>query len=123
MRVLIAESNAALARIWSIALERLGAEVTVAESDAAALDLMGEVSPDVIVLDLALEGAVPVADVASYRCPDARVVFVTSSTFFSDGSIFNHFPNAGACVEAKTPAEDLAAIVEHFGRPGRPGPA
>jgi len=45
---------------------------------------------DVIVLDLALEegSALAVADFASYRHPDARVIFVTNASFFSDGSIF-----------------------------------
>ncbi len=73
---------------------------------------------DVIVLDLMLEygSAIAVADYASYRWPETRVVFVTNSTFFSDGSIFNHIPNAVALVQEQTPPCDLAAIVEYHGR-------
>jgi hypothetical protein len=65
---------------------------------------------------LVIEGgsAFAVADFASYRRPDARVVFVTNTTFFSDGSIFQHIPNACAFVPTETPPEDLVAIVEHY---------
>jgi hypothetical protein len=41
---------------------------------------------------------------------------VTNSTFFSDGSLFNHIPNACAYVKMHTPPEDIAAIVDHYGR-------
>ncbi|MEJ1993141.1 MAG: hypothetical protein P8X50_16030, partial [Maritimibacter sp.] len=45
--------------------------------------------------------------------PDTRVIFVTSSTFFSDGSIFAMSPNACAFLSAHTPPEDLAAVIEY----------
>lgn len=118
MRVLIAESNPGLAALWMRHLERGGAEVRVAATQAEAIEILRDDDVQVIVLDLVLEGgALAVADFASYRRPDARVVFVTSTTFFSDGSIFNHIPNACAYVEAQTPPDDIAAIVEHYGRP------
>ena len=68
------------------------------------------------MLDIVLsEGsALAVADFANYRCPRARVIFVTNTTFFSDGSIFAHSSNACAYVKTETPPEDLAAIVEHY---------
>ena len=79
---------------------------------------LSQIAVDVIVLDLMLTNgsAIAVADYASYRWPDTRVVFVTNSTFFSDGSIFNHVPNAAAMVTEQTPPNDLAAIVEYHGR-------
>ena len=69
-----------------------------------------------IVLDLVLgEGsAFAVADFASYRRPQARIIFVTNTTFFSDGSIFSICPNACAYVQSATPPEDIAAMVEHY---------
>jgi len=72
---------------------------------------------DVIVLDLVLgEGsALTVGDVAFFRQPDANVIYVTDTTFFSDGSIFAHSANARAFIESNTPPQDLAAIVEHYG--------
>lgn len=117
MLVLIAETNPGLAAVWSRHLERAGAQVRLAPTRAAAIDILRAEEIKVIVLDLALEGgALTVADFASYRRPEAQVVSVTSTTFFSDGSIFNLMPNACAHVEAQTPPDDIAAIVEHYGR-------
>ncbi len=75
-------------------------------------------SADVIVLDLLLaEGsAFAVADFASYRQPKAKIVFVTRSSFFSDGSLFSHIPNTAAVLQEQTPPTDLAAIVAYHGR-------
>lgn len=74
---------------------------------------------EIIVLDLVLDhgSALAVADFASYRRPDSRVIFVTNTSFFSDGSIFAHSPNACAYVQSETPPEDLAAMVEHYAAP------
>ncbi|MEM9709975.1 MAG: response regulator [Pseudomonadota bacterium] len=121
MYVLIVESNAALAHLWSRHLQRLHASVSVARDQEAAITQIQKTSPDVIVLDLVLQGgsAIAVADYASYRRPEAKVVFVTNTTFFSDGSIFNHIPNACAYLGSSAPPEDLAAIVDHYGREGR----
>jgi DNA-binding response OmpR family regulator len=116
MHVLIVEANAGLAGLWSRHLERLGCEVQVAASQEAAVALLQKSAVDVIVLDLMLQdgSAFAVADFASYRQPEARVVFVSRSTFFSDGSIFNLVPNACGFFRIDTPPEDLAAIVRHY---------
>lgn len=118
MRVLIVQENAQLAAVWRAHLERLGADVTLAATGTAAVEAVESSFFDVIVLDLVLgEGsALTVADVAYFRQPDANVVFVTDTTFFSDGSIFAHSANARAFVESATPPRDLAAIVHHYGQ-------
>jgi len=117
MNCLIVESNPSLGRLWQRHLERLEIAVTLAATGERALNLIQSHSYDVIVLDLVLsEGsALAVADLAYFRQPDANVVFVTDTTFFSDGSIFNHSANARAFIEAGTPPDDLAAIVHHYG--------
>ncbi|MEM6823922.1 MAG: response regulator [Pseudomonadota bacterium] len=117
MRVLIVEGDQALSRVWKRHLERHGASVMLAASQSAAVERLQENPVNVIVLSLDLsEGsAFAVADFASYRHPEARVVFVTRSTFFSDGSIFQLIPNTAAYIASETPPEDLAAIVEHHG--------
>ena len=118
MRVLIVQSKSALAEVWRRALERRGAQVGVAATQDEAIAAMRTEPPvDVVVLDLVLpEGsAIAVADYASYRLPEARVIFVTNTSFFSDGSIFTHAPNACAFVRTGTPPADLAALVEHYG--------
>jgi DNA-binding NtrC family response regulator len=118
MKVLIVESNADLGQLWQRHVARQGAQVQLVEGQSAAVDCLLLGRFDIIVLDLVLnEGsALAVADFASYRQPDARVIFVTNTTFFSDGSIFQHSPNACAFVPSSSPPEDLAAMVEHYGR-------
>lgn len=117
MHVLIVQSNRQLGTLWMRHLQRMGATVCLATSGSEAVDLLETSVFDVIVLDLVLaEGsALTVADVANFRQPRASVVFVTDTTFFSDGSIFAHSANARAYVEKRTPPQDLAAIVEFYG--------
>lgn len=117
MRVLIVQSNPSLSQVWGRHLERLGATVARVETGSAALALLQTDIFDVIVLDLVLaEGnALTVADFANFNMPRANVVFVTDTTFFSDGSIFSHSANARAFVETKTPPRDLAEIVHYYG--------
>ncbi|KUJ85099.1 hypothetical protein AVO45_17740 [Ruegeria marisrubri] len=116
MKVLIVESNLDLGRVWQRHLQRQGADTVLVDSQEAAILALYGTDFDVIVLDLVLENgsALAVADFASYRRPEARVIFVTNTTFFSDGSIFAHSPNACAYVQSATPPEDLAAMVEHY---------
>ncbi len=116
MNVLIVESTLDLGALWKRHLERQGAEVTLVENQEAAILALYAGDYDIIVLDLVIEegSALAVADFASYRRPDARVIFVTNTSFFSDGSIFAHSPNACAYVQSGTPPEDLAAMVEHY---------
>lgn len=116
MRVLIVESDPNLGWLWRRHLERLGAVVELASGQTEAVAHLSQSEFGVIVLDLVLtEGsAFAVADYCSYRWPEARVVFVTNTTFFSDGSIFQMMPNACAYLPTRTPPEDLAAVVEHY---------
>ena len=116
MNVLIVESRPELGVLWQRHLERQGARVTLVHSQDAAIGARYNTSFEIIVLDLVLrEGsALAVSDFASYRRPEARVIFVTNTSFFSDGSIFAHSPNACAYVQSETPPEDLAAMVEHY---------
>jgi DNA-binding response OmpR family regulator len=116
MRVLIVESNPNLGRIWSRHLARMGCDVLQVSGQVDAIDALEQQDYSAIVLNLVLEGesAFAVADYASYKRPHAKVVFVTDTTFFSDGSIFALVPNACAFVRQQTPPDDLAAIVTHY---------
>ncbi|WP_371055221.1 response regulator transcription factor [Rhodosalinus sp. K401] len=117
MRVLIVESNPDLGELWQRHLHRQGAEVGRAAAEDDAIALLQQADWQVIVLDLVLDqgSAFAVADFASYRVPDAKVIFVTNTRFFSDGSIFGLCSNACAYIQSATPPEDLAAMVEHYG--------
>ncbi|MEM6889315.1 MAG: response regulator [Pseudomonadota bacterium] len=117
MRVLIVESHDELSALWQRHLERLGMSVIRTRGQTDAIAYLGSDDIDIIILDLVLQdgSALAVADYASYRQPDARVIFVTNTSFFSDGSIFSHAPNACAFVRTGTAPSDLAALVEHYG--------
>ena len=117
MKVLIVESNPDLGRVWQRHLQRQEAEVTLVETQEAAILALYGTAFDIIVLDLVLEtgSALAVADFASYRRPSARVIFVTNTSFFSDGSIFQHIPNACAFLPSATAPEDLAAVIDYYG--------
>lgn len=116
MNVLIVLEKLELGAIWRRALERQGANVSLVASEVEAIELLARQKFDVIVLDVVLDkgSAFAVSDYANYKHPDARVVFVTNTSFFSDGSIFQHCSNACAFVPMATPPEDLAAMVEHY---------
>lgn len=115
MDVLIVESDPDLVSIWRRHLERLGATVETAAHQDTAIEILQERPIGVVVLDLDLDsgGAMAVADYASYRRSDVRIVFVTRRSFFSDGSLFRLVPSTAALVPASMRPDDLAAIVEH----------
>ncbi len=116
MRVLIAEKQAGLADMWQRHLERNGANVCIAQDAERAVRALNHAEVDVLVINLSLDQgvALSIADYAAYRRPDAKVVFVTSKTFFSDGSIFQHCANVAVMLPEDTPPQDLAAVVEHY---------
>lgn len=118
MQVLIVESTAELAGLWQRHLLRQGMEAAVAASAERAVSMIATHAYDVIVLDLVLAdgSALAVADYAQYRQPGVSIIFVTDTTFFSDGSIFALMPNARAFLPTGTPPDDLAAMVAHYGR-------
>lgn len=117
MNVLIVESDTALAQIWLRHLQRIGMNVTHSRTQNDAMNRLRIWDVDILILNILLsEGsALAVADYASYRLPDAQIIFVTNTSFFSDGSIFSFASNACAFAQTGTPPEDLAAMVEHYG--------
>ena len=116
-RVLIVESVADLAAVWQSHLVRQGMQVKSVSGQKESIEYLSDNEVDIIILDLVIdEGcALAISDYANYRHPAARVIFVTNTSFFSDGSIFAHSANARAFVQSGTPPEDLAAMVAHYG--------
>ncbi|MGB7317708.1 MAG: response regulator [Planktotalea sp.] len=117
MEVLIVESQVELGMLWKSCLEkREGMQVSLACDQEQAFDALRSKRFEMIILDLILADgqALAIADYASYRRPDARIIFVTNTSFFSDGSIFQLSSNACAFVQSATPPEDLAAMVQHY---------
>lgn len=122
-RVLIVESVPELASVWQRHLLRQGMQVVSVTGQDRAIEHLSENDTDIIILDLVIEegSALAISDYANYRQPDAGVIFVTNTSFFSDGSIFAHSANARAFVQSGTPPEDLAAMVAHYGAESRAG--
>jgi len=94
-------------------LQREGLGAVRVTSNEAATDALRQNRYDAIVLDLGLpdDSAIALADFASYRQPEARVIFVTGGHAYADGSIFALSGNASAYLSSCVPPEDLAAIV------------
>lgn len=117
MDALIVQEDVKLGDLWKRHLEDLEINVSLARTGEEARNHILDTFFDVILLDLVLsEGsALAVADLARFRQPEANVVFVTDTTFFSDGSIFHHSANARAFIKTATPPQDLAEIVHYYG--------
>lgn len=96
---------------------RQGATVELCRDADTALQALENHVFDVVVLDLVLDegNGLTVADIAAFRQPQASVICVTDSSFFSDGSIFNHCATARLTLNRMMPADELAAIVAHYG--------
>ena len=118
MKILIVESDANLGELWQNHMARQGHDVNLARDQQAAEAALNAGDFDIIVLDvmLARGSAFAVADLASFRQPDIQIIFVTSTSFFSDGSIFNLNANARAFLQSDIPPEDLTAVIEHYGQ-------
>ena len=116
MKVLIVESEYELGLVWQRALERFGVKVVLVADQSTAVQALQNQNFDLIVLDLVLENgsAFAISDFANYRQPAAQVMFVTNTSFFSDGSIFKHCSNACAYVQSATPPVDIAMMVNHY---------
>lgn len=117
VQVLIVESNADLATIWSGFLRRQGMNCTIAGTAAEAYDALRASAFDALVLDMEVSEseALAVADFATYRNPDIPIIAVTARSFFSDGLLFQLIPNACGLLRSPLKPEDMAALVEHYG--------
>ncbi|MCH2163814.1 MAG: hypothetical protein MK098_04050 [Marinovum sp.] len=115
MNILILVSQQPLGALWSRHLRRHGAEVKLAKTHEDAIAYLHKECVDLVILELDHHQAAPLAvsDFASYRQPEAKVIFVTSQNFFSDGSIFQFCANACAFLPSSIPPDDLVALAEH----------
>lgn len=118
MRSLVVESDEELGRIWCNHLDRQGGKTELVTTGEAAINALQFKTFDVLILDLMLPDAstLAICDLAMYRQPDIAIIVVTANSFFSDGSIFNLIPNVRGFLHAPVLPDDLAALVEHYGR-------
>lgn len=118
MNVLIIEGDPGLGSLWKAHIVRSGAAAELVQKTAQALDQLNERDYDVVIMNLHRNGSdtLAFADYVSYRRPKAKIIFVTSDSFFSNGSIFEFMSNACAMVPESTPPEDMVALVDYHGR-------
>ncbi len=116
MRVLIVQNNLELGRLWANFLEREGMDVVLNQSQEQAIRTLRFNDFDALVLELVLPdgGAIAIADFATYKNKDVSIITVTSTSFFSDGSIFSIIPNARGMLHGPVKANDLAAMLTHY---------
>lgn len=116
MRILMVQHNEGLSELWARFLQRSGVEVVQASTQSQAVDLLRFEEFDALVLDLILPdgGAIAISDYATYRQPDVPIIAVTSTGFFSDGSIFELIPNVRSLMRTPFRPDDLAAVLEHY---------
>ncbi len=117
MQVLIAESDFDRADLWAGLMRGQGWQVAHAATAQEAIHLLDSDAFRVIVLnlDLACGQALSVPVYAGYRQPGARVVVVTGSGMFNDGSIFQVCSNACGYLSSQADPADLVALVDHHG--------
>ena len=116
MQVLLVDPATQRVEIWRGHMERSGLHVATARGADEAIDALGRIEVEVIVINLDMNDAASIADYAQYRRPAARVIFVSDAQFFSNVSVFELTSQARALVRGSTPPGDLAAMVEHYGR-------
>jgi len=118
-QVLIVEAKENLGTLWQRFLERQGFDVALAGNQPDAIDKLQFDHWDVLVIDLMLPNAsvLAISDFASYKNPDISIIVVTENSFFSDGSIFDLWPNARGFMNQPIEPGDLAAVVDHCTRP------
>ena len=109
MRILLVQHNLDLSELWSRFLQRHGVEVVQAATQLAAINKLRFEDFDALV-----GGAIAISDYATYRCPDIPIIAVTSTSFFSDGSIFDLIPNARSLMRTPLRPDDLVAVLEHY---------
>ncbi|PLS23138.1 response regulator [Neptunicoccus cionae] len=120
MNILVVEAVAELGRLWCRHLERQGGITRLCLDEKSAIDALRFEPFDVLVLDVGMENTsvLAISDLATYRNPSVAIIVVTAKSFFSDGMIFDLIPNARGYLHTPVQPDDLAALVDHYGRIG-----
>lgn len=118
MRTLVVEVNEELGKLWCDHLTRQGGQPELALCAQTAIEALRHRCFDVLVLDLLMPdtSVLAICDFATYRHPEIEIIVVTPRDFFSEGSIFDVVPNARGFLRTPVQPDDLAALVEHYGR-------
>ena len=116
MKCLVADDNADLARLWALALEGDGHDVTVCTDGDAAVNQMRVQDFDLLILDLFMPGggALALARVAVYNNPAAQVLVVTGADCFAFGELLEMGDNIAMVLRKPVSPTDLRSYVAHL---------
>ncbi|MEM7491164.1 MAG: hypothetical protein AAF390_18775 [Pseudomonadota bacterium] len=97
----------------------LGLKLVHAADETTAERLLLSTEPTLIVIDLDIACGIPLvlADLASWRHPEARILFTASGTLFADGAIFAHVPNLCAMLPSGMDDDDLIDVIAYHATP------
>lgn len=113
MKVLVLEDDPALRFALTQFLDGLGYTVYEAGDIATACAILGNVQPDLLLLDLMIGSvfSIPVADMAGYRAPEADVIYLTGSNKFPNGELFHYSPNTSWVLRKPVDFIELKAML------------
>ena len=116
MKCLVADDNADLARLWALAIEGDGHDVTVCTDGDAAVNQMRVQDFDLLILDLFMPGggALALARVAVYNNPAAQVLIVTGADCFAFGELLEMGDNIAMVLRKPVSPNDLRSYVAHL---------
>ena len=118
LTVLVLEEDVSARGAYCTALQSTGHTVLVAETAEAARALIRAKTPDILVLDLMVGGALT-TEVASYAAlltPHAQVVLITGSRLFPNGELFDLYRNLRWVLRKPVSLADLTDMMLHLGR-------
>lgn len=112
--ILVLEDDPSLLFTFIQCLEIDGHVVTGVHDLAEARSHLRFNKPDLIILDYLISNrnSIQVADLASYACPDAQVIFVTGSGMFTNGQLFNMSSNISWVLRKPVDLGELREIVQ-----------
>lgn len=116
MKVLVLEDDPALRFALVQLLEDCGHLAYAAGDIPAACDILNEVTPDLLMLDLMIGpvDSIQVADLAGCRFPDAEVIYLTGSNKYPNGELFDLSRNASWVLRKPIDFNELKAMLAHF---------
>lgn len=115
MKILVLEDDPDLRFALTEVLEGGGHSVHVAGNIPQACEILENVAPDMLLLDLMIgpHDTIQVADLAGYRLPEADVIYLTGSNKYPNGELFELSGNASWVLRKPIDFRALIAMVDH----------
>lgn len=116
MQVLILEDDPALRFALTQIVQDAGDVAYAAGDIPTACRLLCRTKPDVLLLDLMIGSlhSIQVADLAAYRVPDAKIIYLTGSNKFPNGELFEFSTNASLVLRKPIDFRALKDMLAHL---------